>query len=107
MQEWQEVEDRDDYKMAIFSCIPHTVWVEHQTFPRAREDQANFEYILSGQRCQQLIGLQFEIYGQVLKVSEFKSLQNLNKESACNAGDPSSTPGLRRSPGKGNGNPLQ
>ena len=29
------------------------------------------------------------------------------KESACNAGDPGSIPGLGRSPGKGNGNPFQ
>ena len=29
------------------------------------------------------------------------------KESACSAGDPGSIPGLGRSPGKGNGNPLQ
>ena len=29
------------------------------------------------------------------------------KESACNAGDPGLIPGLGRSPGKGNGNPLQ
>ena len=29
------------------------------------------------------------------------------KESACNAGDPSSIPGWGRSPGEGNGNPLQ
>ena len=29
------------------------------------------------------------------------------KEPACNAADPSSIPGLGRSPGKGNGNPLQ
>ena len=30
-----------------------------------------------------------------------------NKESACNAGDPGLILGLGRSPGKGNGNPLQ
>ena len=30
-----------------------------------------------------------------------------SKESACNAGDLCSIPGLRRSPGEGNGNPLQ
>ena len=30
-----------------------------------------------------------------------------SKESACNAGDPSSIPGLRRSLGEGNDNPLQ
>ena len=29
------------------------------------------------------------------------------KESACNAGDPGLIPGLVRSPGEGNGNPLQ
>ena len=29
------------------------------------------------------------------------------KASACNAGDPDSIPGLGRSPGEGNGNPLQ
>ena len=29
------------------------------------------------------------------------------KESACNEGDPGSIPGLGRSPGEGNGYPLQ
>ena len=29
------------------------------------------------------------------------------KESACNAGDPGLIPGSERSPGEGNGNPLQ
>ena len=29
------------------------------------------------------------------------------KESACNVGDSGSIPGLGRSPGEGNGNPLQ
>ena len=29
------------------------------------------------------------------------------KESACNAGDPGSIPGSGKSPGEGNGNPLQ
>ena len=29
------------------------------------------------------------------------------KESTCNVGDPSSIPGLGRSPGEGNGNPVQ
>ena len=30
-----------------------------------------------------------------------------DKASACNAGDTGSIPGLGRSPGEGNGNPLQ
>ena len=32
---------------------------------------------------------------------------SLGKESACNVGDPGSIPGWGRSPGEGNGNPLQ
>ena len=32
---------------------------------------------------------------------------SVGKESVCNAGDPGSIPGLGRSPGEGNGNPLQ
>ena len=35
------------------------------------------------------------------------SLVTVSKESACNAGDPGLTPGSGRSPGEGNGNPLQ
>ena len=30
-----------------------------------------------------------------------------SKESTCNIGDPGSVPGLERSPGEGNGNPIQ
>ena len=32
---------------------------------------------------------------------------SVSKESACNAGDPGLIPGSGRSPGEGNGNPLQ
>ena len=32
---------------------------------------------------------------------------SVGKESACNAGDLGSIPGSGRSPGEGNGNPLQ
>ena len=32
---------------------------------------------------------------------------SVGKESACNAGDPGLIPGLGKSPGEGNGNPLQ
>ena len=33
--------------------------------------------------------------------------RSVNKESACNAGNPGSIPGSGRSAGEGNGNPLQ
>ena len=32
---------------------------------------------------------------------------SVGQESACSTGDPGLIPGLRRSPGEGNGNPLQ
>ena len=35
------------------------------------------------------------------------TLEAARKESACNAGDPGSIPGLGRSPGEGHSNPLQ
>ena len=35
------------------------------------------------------------------------SVKRKGKECSCNVGDPGSTPGLGRSPGEGNGNPLQ
>ena len=34
------------------------------------------------------------------------SCSSVGKESTCKAGDPSLIPGLGRSPGEGNGNPL-
>ena len=42
----------------------------------------------------------------VIRYSGFPSGSN-GKESAYNAGDLGSTPGSGRSPGEGNGNPLQ
>ena len=32
---------------------------------------------------------------------------SVSKQSTCNVGDPGSIPGSERSPGEGNGNPLQ
>ena len=46
------------------------------------------------------------LHSLILPVSILLS-ESDSKESACNAGDPGSTPGLGRSPGEGNGNPLQ
>ena len=37
----------------------------------------------------------------------FITFDSVSKESACNAGDPGFIPRLGRSPGEGNGNPLQ
>ena len=47
----------------------------------------------------------FKIPWKIVYVSSL--VAQLVKQSACNAGDWGSIPGLGRSPGKGNGNPLQ
>ena len=60
------------------------------------------------------------IYGKTLKKQKISLINNKgllyskgfpssadSKESACNAGDPGSIPGLGRSLGERNGNPLQ
>ena len=47
-----------------------------------------------------------KIRGVVITHVYFPGVSDGN-ESACNAGDPGSIPGLRRSPGEGNGHPLQ
>ena len=49
---------------------------------------------------------------KVRKIAPSMCLEGLpwwlsDKESACNAGNPGSIPGLGRSPGAGHGNPLQ
>ena len=42
----------------------------------------------------------------IIFVNEGFPGDSAGKESACNAGDPVSIPGFRRSPGEGNGYPV-
>ena len=57
-----------------------------------------------------LTGIRAEINGNTIIVGDFNTLTSLVvqmvKTSAYNAGDPGSIPGLGRSPGERNGNPL-
>ena len=46
------------------------------------------------------------LYYTIVQYKGF-SPTSVGKESSCNAGDPDSIPGSRRSPGEENGNPLQ
>ena len=64
----------------------------------------------------QELAIEVELATETVLVLEFPWLEVANigfpsgsdgKESACNAGDLGSMPGLGRSPGEGNGNPLQ
>ena len=62
-----------------------------------------------------LVNLSIWLYSKFLSNKMFEQdhlikgfpRSSVSKESACNAGDPSSISGLGRSPGEGNGNPLQ
>ena len=47
----------------------------------------------------------FHIQGFLLFSTQLGFPGGSDRESTCNAGDPDSIPGLRRSPGEGNGNP--
>ena len=51
----------------------------------------------------------YEIHGILSPVNILLCFpdSSVGKESACNAGDPSSIPGSGRSPGEGKGYPLQ
>ena len=61
------------------------------------------------------VGLNDIIIGLALKCLHFSGINiyigfpggSDGKESACNEGDPGLIPGLGRSPGEGNSNPLQ
>ena len=46
-------------------------------------------------------------FGGNFPLCGFLVAQMVKKKSACNAGDPGLIPGSGRSPGEGNGNPLQ
>ena len=45
--------------------------------------------------------------GIILSHKKWLPYSSNSEDSACNAGDKGLIPGLRRSPGRGNGNPLQ
>ena len=55
---------------------------------------------------QQGLNIFLQITKQDLLVGKL-ARSSVGKESACNAGDLGSFPGLGRSPGEGNGHPLQ
>ena len=46
------------------------------------------------------------LFDKIIILLTFNSQPTKGGESACNAGDPDSIPGLGRSPGEGNGYPL-
>ena len=48
-----------------------------------------------------------EVFPSFLWLSNIPRHSSDGKESACNVGDPVLIPGSRRSPGEGNGHPLQ
>ena len=57
--------------------------------------------------CVSLFSQYCEAISSQLKINKGFPGSSAGKESACNAGDPGSIPGLGRSPGEGNSYPLQ
>ena len=65
------------------------------------------EWLLSWSKLHRQIVFQFS-FVYINRFSHILSIgSSVGKESACNAGELGSIPGLGRSPGEGNGNPLQ
>ena len=69
-----------------------------QVMPRLMVCGLHIEYLQSSSALLQFVGASASI--------DFPGASD-SKDSACNAGDLGSLPGLGRSPGEGNGNPLQ
>ena len=57
-------------------------------------------YVCGGMPWQELIQKEVKVRGRASQAAQ-------RKESFCNAGEEGSIPGSGRSPGEGNGNPLQ
>ena len=63
--------------------------------------------MLSSPCVKKIKGLKCTIFPSFFQKLVFLSKSSDGTESACNAGGPGLIPGLGRSPGEGNGNPLQ
>ena len=90
------------YSWVIFHCI----YVPHLLYPLLCWWNLDCFHVLAIVNCVQWIGCMylFELCFSLVICSGGGSD---GKASACNAEDPGSIPGLGRSPGEGNGNPLQ
>ena len=96
----------------MVKCLP----IMQETWVQSREDllekeMTNHSSILLGKLHGRRSLVGYSPWGQKeLDMTErlhFTSGGSDGKESACNAGDPGLIPGSGRSPGEGNGNPLQ
>ena len=70
-------------------------WLVVMMVERSNDDRQNTENFYDGENT---------LHGPIM--DHFPGGSD-GKASACNLGDLSSTPGFQRSPGEGNGNPLQ
>ena len=77
----------------LWNC-PSVVRPQFPVSPSCQEDISNLSSGLPGSPCK-------------LRVRKEDFGGSDSKESTCNTGDPGSIPGSGRTPGEGNGNPLQ
>ena len=85
----------------------HIEWISHRSCCIVRGVRSTFCNKSQWERIGEFIYIY--IYSLCVCVYVYIYIQTLDsddKESPCNAGDPSSIPGSRRSPGEGNGYPL-
>ena len=100
-------------KLPLWSLL----WVElHGSLRVSREEfslvwevRESFRKVVTlGQKSKEATSRKHSVYAIVLFFLAFRGqFSSAGKESACSAGDPGSIPGSGRSPGEGNGYPLQ
>ena len=86
---YHEVTGRCKYPLCLFNLYPLSVLLGNYSFNQSYLFRVQFHPV-----CGRLLGFPPNHF-------------SVGKESACNAGDPSSIPGLGRSPGEEKGYPLQ
>ena len=95
------------WKGAVTSCLHFPfclAWFPHSVIKASLSEDSQFDRSMSGiNRCPHLCELHIENPHQAMGFPGGSD----GKESACNAGDLGLIPGSGRSPGKGNGYPLQ
>ena len=86
---YHEVTGRCKYPLCLFNLCPLSILLGNYSFNQSYLFRVQFHPV-----CGRLLGFPPNHF-------------SVGKESACNAGDPSSIPGLGRSAGEGIGYPLQ
>ena len=114
---WSAVSHRGDHLMeptGLWVCLGIELWAPPHPSSHLRHNLVSNAFLLSSDgikasACTSLCEpcIWYTSGGSHCVICEAFPGGSGSKESSCSVGDPGLIPGLRRSPGEGNGNPLQ